>query len=41
MTALGPAGLSILAFLGAVISLTGVYAVEQAVRRALGLKSTR
>ncbi len=41
MTAIGPAGLMIIAFVGFVSALAGVYAVEQAVRRALGLESAR
>jgi hypothetical protein len=41
MTAIGPAALSIIAFVGVVSALTGVYAIEQAVRRALGLTRTR
>ena len=41
MTAIGPAGLSIIFFVGAVSSLAGVYAIEQAVRRALGQRVPR
>ncbi|MEK7264738.1 MAG: hypothetical protein AAB227_01445 [Pseudomonadota bacterium] len=41
MTAIGPAALLILLFAGAVASLAGVYAIEQAVRRALGMTQPR
>lgn len=37
---MGPAALSILAFVGAVSGLTAVYGIEQAVRRALGLRTS-
>lgn len=41
MTAIGPAGLSIIFFVASIASLAGVYAIEQAVRRALGAPSPR
>lgn len=41
MTALGPAGVMIIAFVGFVSALAGVYAIEQRVRRALGLTAAR
>jgi len=36
MTAIGPAGFTIIAFVGFVSALAGVYSIEQIVRRALG-----
>lgn len=41
MTAIGPAGFMIIAFVGVISTLAGVYAIEQAVRRALGLTNAR
>ncbi len=38
---LGPAGLAIIAFVGVVSSLAAAYSVEQAIRNAFGLPSTR
>lgn len=37
MTALGPAGIAIFAFIGAIGALTTIYALEQAARRRFGL----
>lgn len=41
MTALGPAGFAIIAFVGAIGALTAAYSVEQFVRRALGATPAR
>lgn len=37
MTAFGPAGLAIFLFIGATLALTGVYGIEQFVKRHSGL----
>lgn len=37
MTAIGPAGLSIIAFVSVISTITAVYTIEQVIRRALGL----
>ncbi|MFZ5617358.1 MAG: hypothetical protein ACOZAA_08570 [Pseudomonadota bacterium] len=37
MTALGPAALSLIAFVGVISALTAAYSIEQIVRRSLGL----
>jgi len=36
MTAIGPAGFAIIAFVAAVSALAGVYSIEQIVRKASG-----
>ncbi len=36
MTAIGPAGLAIIAFVGAISLLTAAYTLEQIIRRSLG-----
>ncbi len=41
MTAIGPAGLTILAFVGVVSALAATYSIEQIVRRALGVGDRR
>jgi hypothetical protein len=41
MTALGPAGFALIAFVGAVAALTVAYSVERYVRRALGSTPAR
>lgn len=41
MTAIGPAGLSLIVFVGAIGALTTAYSIELAVRRALGLDAAR
>lgn len=41
MTAIGPAGLTILAFVGAVSALAATHSIEQIIRRALGVGARR
>jgi hypothetical protein len=41
MTAIGPAGYAIIAFVGLVSTLAGVYSIERIVRKALGLPRWR
>jgi len=41
MTALGPAGFAIIAFVAAVGGLASIYAVEQYVRRLIGAAPAR
>ena len=41
MTAIGPAGLSILAFVSVVSALAAAHSVEQIIRRAFGLGGRR
>ncbi len=41
MTAIGPAGLALILFVGGVSALTAAYSIEQAVRRVLGLDTAR
>jgi hypothetical protein len=41
MTALGPAGFAIIAFVAAIGALTAAYSIEQVIRRALGAATAR
>jgi hypothetical protein len=41
MTAMGPAGLAIIAFVGVISSLAAAFSLEQAIRTAIGIPRGR